>query len=140
MQLLGILLGAFKWFTVFEIILCVINLVMLVWYAIPVRKYYRWLDFVPSVGLLVAIAGVLYGDTSLPALAIYTLTTIIFLCTVKKTFRPVRQILVPKYRWMRIVMCLCGVIPIALALLTAGALRYNPVLQNKTESGWATKL
>jgi len=118
---------SFKWFSVLELILVFINVTVLVWYAVPIRKYYRWFDFLPSAGLLAAIVSVLYGDMSIPALLLYAVTAIVFLCTVKKVFKPVKRIPVPKRRAWRAVLCLCGVIPLVLALMMAGEARYNPV-------------
>ncbi|RXZ79786.1 hypothetical protein EBB07_21370 [Paenibacillaceae bacterium] len=127
MSMLSNLFAGFKWFTVFEIILFVINLTVLVRYAIPVRKCWRWVDFLPAVSLIVAIASVLYGDTSLLAIVFYTLTAVIFLCTVKRMFKPIRQTASPKRRLLRTILCLCGTIPLVLAFMFAGELRYNPV-------------
>ena len=121
------ILGTFdsiKWLTVFEMLLCLLNLVVLVWYAIPIKKYYRWLDFLPSLAVIIAIINIIYGDTSYLAIVLYLLTVIVFLRTVKKVFKPSYSILVPKHR---ILLCTCGVIPIILVLMLAGETRYNPI-------------
>jgi len=127
---------SFKWLTVPELTLCFINLGILIWYAVPIRKYYRWLDFVPSLGLLIAILNAVSGDTSYLAILIYSTTLAVFLCTIKKPFKPSRIIKVPKYRWLRIVLCICGAAPILLGLSAAGEIRYNPV-SNLAKLGYA---
>lgn len=123
------LLGTFdsiKWLTGFEMVLCLLNLVVLVRYAVPITTHYRWLDFLPSLGVLIAIASVIYGDTTLLAAVIYALTVIVFFCTQKRIFKPIQGMAVPKHRVLRVIICACGVTPILLVLLVAGELRYNP--------------
>lgn len=127
MSIVGDLLGSLKWFTVYELLLFAIVLTVLVWYAVPIQKYVRWFDFLPSAGLLIAIVSVLNGDTTLLALLLYAMTVILFLCTVKKVFRPVGRIPMPKYRILRVVLCLFGMLPLALSLMSAGESRFNPV-------------
>lgn len=127
MSFLENLVDSLKWFTVFEMILAFINLMILVWYAVPIQKQYRWFDFLPSAGVIVAIVSILYGDTTILALLIYSLTAILFLCTVKKVFKPTQRIPVPKHRILRTFLCACGVIPLVIALMLAGESRYNPV-------------
>lgn len=92
-----------------------------------IKKYYRWLDFLPSLAVIIAIINIIYGDTSYLAIVLYLLTVIVFLCTVKKVFKPSYNILVPKHRILRGILCTCGVIPIILVLMLAGEIRYNPI-------------
>ncbi|MDT8976336.1 S41 family peptidase [Paenibacillus sp. chi10] len=120
-------IDSIKWFTVWDLILSALNLFVLIWYAVPIQKYYRWLDFVPSITLLGAVISILDGDTSDLSLLIYSWTFLVFICTIKKIFKPSRRILVPKYRIWRIIVCIVGVIPFVAALMFAGQLRYNPV-------------
>ncbi|OPH56408.1 hypothetical protein BC351_28360 [Paenibacillus ferrarius] len=134
MSMVGDLFGSLKWFTVYDLLLFAINLILLVWYAVPIQKYVRWLDFLPSAGLLIAIASVLNGDTTILALSLYAVTAILFLCTVKKVIRPVRRIPMPKYRVLRIVLCLFGILSLALSLMLAGESRFNPVSHFSTLS------
>ncbi|NOV00099.1 S41 family peptidase [Paenibacillus planticolens] len=134
MSIVGDLLGSLKWFTVYDLLLFAINLILLVWYAVPIQKYVRWLDFLPSAGLLIALASVLNGDTTILALLLYAITAILFLCTVKKVVKPVRRIPMPKYRIVRIVLCLLGILPLALSLMLAGESRFNPVSHFSTLS------
>ncbi|NEW04825.1 PDZ domain-containing protein [Paenibacillus sp. SYP-B3998] len=119
-------LASVKWLTVGEIILLIMNLMLLVRYAVPIQKSYRWFDFVPSAGLLIAIISLLSGNTTPPAIAIYTVSLVIFLCTVRRLFRPTGRIRLPKYRFVRAIFCICGAIPLIVALQHAGELRYNP--------------
>ncbi|MZQ83504.1 hypothetical protein GQF01_15435 [Paenibacillus sp. 5J-6] len=126
---IGNLFGSLKWFTDYELLLLAINFIVLVWYAIPIQKYVRWFDFLPSAGLLIAIVSVLQGDKTILALLLYAVTAVIFLCTVKKVYRPVRCIPMPKYRILRVVLCLIGFSPLVLSMMLAGESRFNPVSQ-----------
>ncbi|MEK8126406.1 S41 family peptidase [Paenibacillus filicis] len=118
---------AFKWLTVYEWILLAIDLIVLIWYTVPIPKYYRWIDFLPGAGVVVAVLSMLDGDFTLLAIAFYTLTAVLFLCTPTKIWKPVYRIPVPKYRVLRAVLGLCGLAPLVLALMFAGENRYNPV-------------
>lgn len=119
-----------KWLTVYELMMCIISLFVLTIYAVPIKKkYYRWFDFLPSAGVLAAIASVLSGDMTLLALIIESLTLLVFLCTIRRLLKP-KVWTAPKkkaFRIVRSVICVCGVVPIVFALANAGALRYNPV-------------
>lgn len=118
-----------KWLTVYELVMCIINLFVLTIYAVPIKKYYRWYDFLPSVGVLAAIASVLSGDMTLLALIIESLTLLVFLCTIRRLLKP-KVWTAPKkkvFRIVRSIICVCGVATIVFALASAGALRYNPV-------------
>ncbi|BFH63662.1 S41 family peptidase [Paenibacillus azoreducens] len=128
MSVIG-MIDSVKWLTVYELVMCIISLFVLTVYAVPIKKYYRGFDFLPSVGMLAAIASLLSGDTTLPALIIDSLTLLVFLCTIKRLFKP-RVWTAPKKKVIRIVrsvICVCGVVPIVFALAYAGNLRYNPV-------------
>ncbi|MFE0558371.1 S41 family peptidase [Paenibacillus sp. NPDC058910] len=118
-----------KWLTVYELVMCIISLFVLTVYAVPIKKYSRWFDFFPSVGVLAAIASILSGDMTLLALIIESLTLIVFLCTIRRLLK--RKVwTAPKkkaFRIVRSVICVCGVVPIVFALANAGVLRYNPV-------------
>lgn len=127
MSMIGNLFGSLKWFTTHELLLLAINFIVLVWYAVPIQKYVRWLDFLPSAGLLIAMVSALQGDTTILALLLYAVTAVLFLCTVKKVFRPVRRIPMPKYRILRVVLCLIGFAPLLLSMMLAGESRFNPV-------------
>ncbi|MCM3041265.1 S41 family peptidase [Paenibacillus motobuensis] len=118
-----------KWLTVYELVMCIISLFVLTVYAVPIKKYSRWFDFLPSVGVLAAIASILSGDMTLLALIIESLTLIVFLCTIRRLLKP-KVWTAPKktaFRIVRSVICICGVVPIVIALANAGVLRYNPV-------------
>jgi carboxyl-terminal processing protease len=127
MSIIGNLFGSLKWFTDYELLLLAIDLIVLVWYAVPIQKYGKWFDFLPSAGLLIAIASVLHGDTTILALLLYAVTAVLFLCTVKKVFKPVRRIPMPKYRILRVVLCLIGFTPLVLSMMLAGESHFNPV-------------
>lgn len=118
-----------KWLTVYELVMCIINLFVLAIYAVPVKRHYKWFDFLPSVGMLAALASLVSGDTTIPALVIDSLTLLLFLCTIKRLFKP-KIWMAPKRKALRIVrsvICVCGVVPIVFVLMYAGVLRYNPV-------------
>ncbi|OME83189.1 MULTISPECIES: S41 family peptidase [Paenibacillus] len=118
-----------KWLTVYELVMCIISLFVLTVYAVPIKKYSRWFDFLPSVGVLAAIASILSGDMTHLALIIESLTLIVFLCTIRRLLKP-KVWTAPKkkvFRSVRSVICVCGVVPIVFALANAGVLRYNPI-------------
>lgn len=127
MELLLNIIHSLKWLTVFELFLCILNFVVLLWYAVPIKKYYRWVDFLPSIGVVICIISIIYGDITYLSLAFYILTLVIFLCTVKKIFKPTNNIPVPKHRILRGIICFTGVILMLLAIMTSGEIRYNPV-------------
>ncbi|RKN85826.1 S41 family peptidase [Paenibacillus ginsengarvi] len=124
------LFEAYKWLTPYEMILCAIDLFLLGWYAFPARRLYRWVDFVPSAGVLTSALSLFCGDTTLPALILYGLNGLLFLFTAKRIWAPKRHAPLPKRRRLRAIVraasCLAAVSPIVLALLLAGELRYNP--------------
>lgn len=124
------LFEAYKWLTPYEMILCAIDLFLLGWYAFPVRRPYRWVDFVPSAGVLTSALSMFGGDTTLPALLLYGLNGLLFLFTAKRIWAPKRHTPLPKRKRLRAIVraasCLAAVSPIVLALLLAGELRYNP--------------
>lgn len=126
-------LDSFKWLTVFTMLLCVLIVVILVGCALPVRKRYRWFGFLPGVGILLAAGSMVYGDFSLPSLVLYGLTAVIFICTWKFTFyafrpsKPVTARRGPKLAVAVAALCACGLVPIVMALMYAGEMRYNPV-------------
>ncbi|WP_183192549.1 S41 family peptidase [Brevibacillus fluminis] len=126
MEVVWHVLDSFKWFTVYEWVLCSIDVLILIWYAFPIRVYFRWLDFVPVTGVAVAVASVCSGDITIPAILLYAFTGVLFACTATKLWKPISHIPVPRYRFVRILLCGAGVVPIVLALLVAGELRYNP--------------
>ena len=118
-----------KWLTVYELMMCIINLFVLTIYAVPIKKHYRWFDFLPGVGMLAALASVVSGDTTIPALIIDSLTLLLFLCTIKRLFKP-KVWTAPKNKVLRSVrcaFCICGVVPIVIVFMYAGVLRFNPV-------------
>jgi len=118
-----------KWLTVYEWAMCSISLFVLTVYALPIKRHYRWFDFLPGAGMLAALASLLSGDTTLPALIIDSLTLLVFLCTIGRLLKP-KVWGSPKRKVFRIVrsaICVCGVIPIVFALAYAGVMRYNPV-------------
>lgn len=118
-----------KWLTIYELIMCGISLFVLTVYAVPTKRHYRWFNFLPSAGMLAAIASVLSGDMTLLALIIESLTLLVFVCTMRRLLKP-KVWTVPKkkaFRIVRSIICICGVAPIAVALANAGVLRYNPV-------------
>jgi len=123
-------MDSFKWLTVYEMILGVLQLFLLIWYAVPVtRRSARWIDWVPGAGIVVAAASVVSGDTSLLPLAFYLLTVILFLSTLKRLFRRNPLLTAPKrtlYKAVRIALSLLGVLFLGLAVQSAGELRYNP--------------
>ncbi|MFC3788936.1 S41 family peptidase [Paenibacillus sp. GCM10012307] len=126
---------SFKWFTVFTMLLCILNVVILIGCALPLRKRYRWFGFLPGLGILIAAASMIYGDFSLTALVLYGLTGIIFIGTLKLTchaFKRGKGKSSPGKRGPVLAatiaaLCVLGLAPIVLALLYAGETRYNPV-------------
>lgn len=116
-----------KWLTIYEAALCVIDLIILIRYAIPVRRRVRWLNYAPGVGVLIAIASYVHGDETLPALVLYALTLIIFLCTVHQIWRPAPHKDALKRRIWRLLIFVFGVFPIVFVFAVAGEMRYNPV-------------
>ncbi|WP_334074282.1 S41 family peptidase [Paenibacillus sp. A14] len=124
------LFEAYKWLTPYEMVLCAIDLFLLGWYAFPARRPYRWVDFVPSAGVLTSALSLLRGDTTLPALILYGLSGLLFLFTAKRIWAPKRHAPLPKRKRLRAIVraasCLAAMSPIVLALLLAGELRYNP--------------
>ncbi|MCC3373816.1 S41 family peptidase [Cohnella sp. REN36] len=119
-------LGAYKWLTPYEMLLCVILLFWFGRHALPIRRHRRWLDFVPSVGLLIAMASLVSGDTTLPALVLYALSGLLFLFTARRIWSPRRRVQSKKRLVLRSACCVIALIPIMLALTVAGELRYNP--------------
>lgn len=121
-------IDSIKWFTVYDMLIAFITIGVLIWYAVPIRVYYRWLDFMPSVGILLVAASIISGDLDIFAVSnlVYLPAVIVFICTVKKLFKPTRTIRVPKYRTLRVILCVCAAAPIGLGLMVAGELRYNP--------------
>lgn len=129
MSIIQNIFGSLKWLTVFELLLFILNLVVLIWYAVPIKKYYRWFDYLPSLGVIICIISVIYGDTTYLSLAFYILTALIFLFTVKKVFKPIFSISAPKHRILRVLrllLCSTGVILMILAIMSSGEIRYNP--------------
>ncbi|WP_165861370.1 S41 family peptidase [Paenibacillus paeoniae] len=124
------MMDSLKWLTVYEMILGVIHLFLLVWYAIPVtRRSARWIDFVPSAGVIIMLASLWSGDTSLLALVFYFLTIILFLSTVKRVFKVNPLIAAPKrigFKAVKVVLSLFGVLVLAFAVQYGGEMRYNP--------------
>ena len=127
MELLLNIVHSLKWLTVFELLLCALNFVILLWYAVPIKKYYRWVDFLPSIGVMICIISVIYGDITYLSLAFYVLTLVIFLCTMKKILKPSKNIPIPKHRILRGIICFTGVSLMLLAITISGEIRYNPV-------------
>lgn len=117
-----------KWLTVYEWAMCIISLFVLTVYAVPIKKHYRWFDFLPSAGVLVASASVLSGDTTLLALVIGSLTVFVFICTIGRLLKP-KAWAAPKkkaFRVVRSIICVCGAALIVFAVANAGVMRYNP--------------
>lgn len=127
MDILSNIVHSLKWLTIFELLLCTLNLVVLVWYAVPLKIYYRWVDFLPSLGVIICIISIIYGDITYLSLVFYFLTLVIFLCTVKKVFKPAFKIPFPRHRILRGIICSSGIILMILAVMTSGEIRYNPV-------------
>ncbi len=124
--LLGIV-DSSKWLTIFDMILIALNALVLLRHALPVKKSYRWIDYVPSVAVVTALASLLSGDTSLPGIVLDALAVLVFLFTLKRVFRrsPLDQ--GRTFRVWKLILCVCGLIPIGFVLLIAGETRYNPV-------------
>ncbi|MFD0713378.1 S41 family peptidase [Paenibacillus sp. GCM10027626] len=127
MSLIQGIFDSLKWLTVFGMILCLLNVAVVIRYAVPFKKDYRWIDFIPGLGAAVAVISFLYGDTSVLALLIYTSTAILFVCTGKRMFKPAKKPMSGKFRLIMVLVCVCGTIPTILALTSAGEVRYNPV-------------
>ena len=116
---------SFTWFTVFETILFFTNVLVFLRYGLPFRNPHRLLDFLPSIALLIAIVSFLFGDITLLALVFYTVTSIVFLCTIKNVFK--RSTSEPRFRLGRALFCVAGIIVLLSTPTYAGELRYNPV-------------
>lgn len=126
MNILFSIFDSIKWLTGLEMTLCLLNLIVLIWHFIPNKKHFRGVDFVPGVGIIISIISIISGDTSIAALALYLLTVVVFLCTAKNLFKPVKNIASKRFKVIRAIFCVCGMIPIVLILMLAGELRYNP--------------
>ncbi|GAA3400143.1 S41 family peptidase [Paenibacillus hodogayensis] len=116
-----------KWLTVWEVILCALNLFVLLRYVLPLLKNNRWFDFIPSVGVIIAVISLFNGDTSILALLIYSSTAILFVCTVGRIFKPAIKPMSLKIRIVMVIVCVLGSLPTLFALSIAGEIRYNPV-------------
>lgn len=120
-------IDSLKWLTVWEMILCALNLFVLLRYAWPILKNNRWLDFIPSAGVIIAVISLMNGDTSILALLIYSSTAILFLSTARRVFKPAIKPMSSKFRFVMVIVCVLGTLPTLLALTVAGEVRYNPV-------------
>lgn len=127
MNLIHGIFDSLKWLTGFDKILCLLQVAVVMRYAVPFKKDYRWFEFVPGLGVAVAIISFLNGDTSVLALLVYTSTVILFVCTAKRLFKPAKKPLSGKLRLIMVIVCVCGTIPTLLALTSAGEIRYNPI-------------
>ncbi|MFD0586475.1 S41 family peptidase [Paenibacillus sp. GCM10027627] len=139
MSLIGIM-DSLKWLTVYELALCLLQLIVLGLFAIPFKNRRRWMDYAPSFGLPIVAASLLTGNDTLPALVLYAHTIILFAFSVRRLLRPKwhqshlqnssssSSAARPRVlaRFFQITACLCGIIPIVLALSYAGSMRYNP--------------
>ena len=121
------LFDSLKWLTAYGMILCALNVVVVLRYAIPIPKSWRWLDFIPGLGMVVAVISVINGDDSILALLLYSSTVILFACTTKRMFKPAKKPMSGKFRLTMTLVCVCGMVPTALAVTSAGEIRYNPV-------------
>jgi len=120
-------IDSLKWLTVWEMILCALNLFVLLRYALPPLKNNRWFDFKPSAGIMIAVISITIGDTSILALLIYSSTAILFFATARRIYKPAIKPLSPKFRIVMVIVCVLGLLPTLLALSMAGEVRYNPV-------------
>lgn len=120
-------IDSLKWLTVWEMILCALNLFVLLRYALPLLKNNRWFDFTPSIGVIIAVISLINGDASILALLIYSSTAILFLSTIGIIFKPAIKPMSPKFRTVMVIVCVLGSLPTLLALSIAGEVRYNPV-------------
>lgn len=134
MEFITYFINSIQWLTMYEAALCIINLFLLVKYMISTLSRVRWLDYVPGAGVLVAIASYIHGDATLPALVLYALTLIVFLCTVPKIWRPSLGQGIPRRLIWRILLFICGVLPLLFVLAVAAELRYNPVTEASHKS------
>jgi len=129
MSLIGTI-DSFKWLTLYGMLLVAIQLFILLRYALPIKKTVRAFDYAPALGLSVALASWLFdGNATLPALVLYALTTVQFLFTIGRLWRPKRAwapSVRPGARLVRIALGLLGASSIALSLAYAGTLRHNP--------------
>ncbi|MEC0169166.1 S41 family peptidase [Paenibacillus graminis] len=114
-----------KWLTGWEMILCALYLFVLLGYAF--LKNHRWFYFIPVAGVLIAVISLITGDDSILALLIYSSTAILFLCTVRRIFKPAIKPLSPKFQTVMVIVFVLGSLPTLLALTIAGEVRYNPV-------------
>lgn len=119
------LFDSLKWLTGWEMMLCALYLFVLLGYAL--FKNNRWFYFVPGVGVMLAIISLILGDASILALLIYASTAILFLCTIRRIFKPAVKLLSTKFRSVMVIVCVLGFLPTLLALSIAGEVRYNPV-------------
>lgn len=128
MSIIQNIFASLKWLTVFELLIFVLDLVVLVWYAVPIKKYYRWFNFLPSLGVIICIISIIYGDITYLSLSFYIITALIFLCTIQKVFKPTISISAPKHRILRVLrplVCFAGVSLMILTIITSGEIRYN---------------
>lgn len=116
---------SFKWLTAYGMILCALNVAVVLRYAVPIQR--RWLDFIPGLGMVVAVISLIAGDSSILALLLYSSTVILFACTAKRMLKPGKKPMSGKFRLTMAMACVCGMVPTALAMTSAGEIRYNPV-------------
>jgi len=126
MSMLFAIFDSIKWLTALEMALCLLNLIVLIWNFIPNKKHFIAIDFMPGLGMIITIISIVSGDTSFVALALYLLTVVEFLCTVKNLFKPAKNIATKRFKVIKAIFCVCGMIVIVLTLRLAGELRYNP--------------
>ena len=91
MNILFSIFDSIKWLTELEMALCLLNLIVLIWNFNPNKKHFRGVDFLPGIGIIIAIISIISGDTSIAALALYLLTVVVFLCTAKNLFKSVKH-------------------------------------------------
>ncbi|BBI35643.1 S41 family peptidase [Cohnella abietis] len=120
-------IDSLKWLTVWEMILCALNLFVLLRYALPHFKNNRWFDFIPSAGVIIAVISLIDGDSSILALLIYSSTAILFLSSVRRIFKSANKPMSSRIRLVMVIVCVLASLPTLLALTIAGEVRYNPV-------------
>ncbi|MGX7023499.1 S41 family peptidase [Vagococcus hydrophili] len=120
------ILSSFKWFTEIQITLFVLNACLLIWYLIPHKKKFKIIDYLPSVGMIIASVGIFLGDKSLLGISLYFLTIVLFLSTLKNLFKHKNKEDKLFLRVIKSILSLVGMGIMTIALMSAGQLRYNP--------------
>lgn len=134
MSVMQDLIDSLKWLTVWEMALGMLDVFVILRYALRLLDNRRWVDFVPLAGVLIALISLVSGDGSLLALLTYASTAILFLGTARRLFKPAVKPMSPKVRIVMAIVCVVGSLPMLVGVSVAGEARYNPASDFSQES------